>query len=865
MALKSQNSLIHKSNTYSPCTRVLVHLRSHIRRQSITHFFSKNTMSPAVVDEKQIISEEGKDEDREQNAGVDELLAELRQDEDLSVFLEDGFEPEKHVGQVVREGRIELALRNSERAHEILSARVREEVIERKEALIAEVEAVAALEKEVGTVTEGVTDLSSASSALVKALEEPYFPMETAVVRMQNLCDAADLLAALSRFRICTKKLDNAGLLPIDSKFANDPAVLPSAAEAMKELETLIAPSASPKLDKVDGLLKTIMAVRKASPEIRRRSALMLKTGLAERNQVEVEAAVSAFYSLGVLPERVNTEITRLLSETQAAIHRGLEAPKTTIADKRNTSLNNINNATKSVSDLAVNQNVHIWGNIEKMLDSIAEACCKSILVQQVLSKKYDDVTHLSLLHEPIAANFIDSISKSLQEQIGVLCQTRQQRASSNLVFLALAEGFPKLRASLSAVVSRIEEFARLSPAPITNIARDPKRPFVPNQAFIEQAFFTSVMEIETHYLTVSLGRLMNAVESAFKKRKQPSESEALTFAKLLAQELTAAKDDAKLLETATSNVATALRLYKSHAEDYAAATAPDVDQRKNKAREPTEWRLLRLHNGIVTLATYARRVLGVSAEGNGKMSPIIAKEVEGLTVLAGHFLDGPFSQCRQEIERALCRMHSENLELDASDEGCSVYVMDVGNQLSQFADNIITPLARSLKLGEKTLTLAANVIQSFVRHASLLKPISDVARMSLSTDIARLELSIESLCPIRGLGASYKGLRAMRSMLLIPIQDLAMPNDAFLSELRCLPKSCVACALISRANSNGLELPHERKEMSVQKYVEWIGHQTEEVVWQDVEESMTKYEAAVREEERCEEYKAMKHLLGTL
>ncbi len=41
--------------------------------------------------------------------------------------------------------------------------------------------------------------------------------------------------------------------------------------------------------------------------------------------------------------------------------------------------------------------------------------------------------------------------------------------------------------------------------------------------------------------------------------------------------------------------------------------------------------------------------------------------------MLASHFLYGLFSHCRQGIECGLCRIHSENSELDASDEGFSV------------------------------------------------------------------------------------------------------------------------------------------------------------------------------------------------
>ncbi len=168
-----------------------------------------------------------------------------------------------------------------------------------------------------------------------------------------------------------------------------NPAVLPPAAEALKELETLIAPNSVPRLEKVDGLLKSIVGVKKASPELRRRSAAMLKLGLAERNQVEVEAAVSAFYSLGVLPDRVNSEIARLLSDTQSALHRGLEAPRNVKQPaKRGAAAGSSGSSFPSAPDRVGSRNIHIWNNVDKMFDAIAEACCKAILLQQVLSKK---------------------------------------------------------------------------------------------------------------------------------------------------------------------------------------------------------------------------------------------------------------------------------------------------------------------------------------------------------------------------------------------------------------------------------------------------------------------------------------------
>lgn len=801
---------------------------------------------------------------------IEQLVSGLRSDASLRVFLETDFRPARHVGQAVREERVQAALQEAQRAQSMLSARVRDEVIRRKEALLAEVEAVAALEREVSTVANGVQSLSDASSALSTALLAPHIPMERAVRRMNNLCAAADLLAAVARFRYCTGKLKDAGLFPtIDQSIASNPAVLTPAAEALKELEGLICSTGPPGLEKVDGVAKSIVAIRKASPELRRRAAAMLKSGLAERNQVDVEAAVTAFYSLGVLSDRVNSEISRLLSETNTALHRGLEAPRglpqsmSTLSTPPNAS----GQRFASAAERNVSRNIQVWNNVQKMFDAIADTCCKAILLQQVLSKKYCDVSHLSLLQEPLASAFISDVALALAEQIAVLTRTRHQRPSANIVFLALAEGFPKLRSSILDVVARVDALARLSPAPITNLPPDPKRPFVPSQVFISEAFLGAVVDLETHYLTASLERLTGAVTASFSRHLQPNESDALALARLLATELSAARSDGKLLETAVSNVATALRLYKSHAEDYAAATAPDSD-RKTSSQASKEWHLMSLYNAMVTLTTCARRVLGANDDGTGPLPPPIAREVSDLSVLCDRFLDGPFSQCRSDILDSLRRMHTEDLEGRVGDDGCSVYIMDIAAQLSLFTDNTISTLARSRSLGKNTVDLATWVVDTFIAYVSMVCPTSDLKRMRLSTDIARLELAVETLCAVRLLGVSYKSLRAVRRLLLVPIEDVVFSDETLVTDLRGASKSAVARLLMSRSSDERLQLPHARKRMSSDDYVSWLEKHTEDEAWIDIEDSMKAYTRNVPSEstdEYCTEYNVLTELEATL
>lgn len=776
------------------------------------------------------------------SSGLSALVGSLSADASLRVFLEPSFSPEAHVGLSVREDRVSASLGDARRASSLLTANVRQEVIRRKEALLAEVEAVDALEKEVATVSTGVTALTSATETLADALQTPYKPMVAAVNRMQNLVASCDLLRAVHRFRACTGKLAGAGLFPavgpVDATTADN---LPAAAAGLKELEELTGPHGPHGLEKVDGIAKEIIAVRKASTELRRRAAVILKSGLASRTQIDVEAAVSAFASLNILHDRVNAELARLLRETQSAIHRGLDAPHGATLPVRGSGLRGIPGIGSAPAPPG---GVDVWANIDKMLGTVAEACFKAILLQQVLSRKYCDVSHMSLLHDTVASNYIDALSRTMAEQVGILARTRKQRPAAAYVFLALAEGYPRLKSSLVDLSNRVSALARVSPTPITKIAPTAKLPLIPDHDFIQKAFFSAVVEVETHYLTASLERLTATVSSFFESGKYAGETEALTMTKALASELTAARSDKQLFHTAASNVATALRLYTSQAEDYAAATAPDDDGKA--LGEVEEWRLTGLYNGMVTLAVSTARVLGEREDGSGPIPEPIAKEVKTLNRLCDLLLDGPFSTCKSNVRSVLKRMHTEDLAGEVGDDGCSVYVLDVSSQLSMFADGIIPGLARSRSLGKCTLDLAKWVLDAFVQNVALVFPQSEAARLRLSTDMARIELAVESLCAARLLGKSYQSIHALRAAVLLPTESLQNADDELFEQLKALNPSTVAHLLLARSSDDTLKHPHRRQGITAGEYVSWLDGHSEDEAWAGVEASLNEYREAL-------------------
>lgn len=771
---------------------------------------------------------------------LSQLVGGLGADASLRVFLNPSFKPESHVGQAVREDRVAVALEDAQRASSLLTANVRQEVIRRKEALLAEVEAVDALEKEVSTVSTGVAGLTAATSALADALQAPFVPMTAAVSRMRNLTAAADLLSALQRFRLCTERLSDAGLFPtIGPASATTPHNLPPAAAAIRELEELTGPSGAAGLDKVEGVAKDIIAVRKASHELRKRAAAILKGGLSARTQIDVEAAVMAFNSLNVLHDRVNTEMARLSRETQSAVHRGLEAPASANLPSRGATLRVLPGIGGSAPAPGT---ADVWANVEKMLSTVAESCFKAILLQQVLSKKYCDVTHMSLLHDTVASNFIDAVSKTMAEQVAIMSRTRMQRPTAAYVFSALAEGYPKLKSSLTDLASRVSALARVLPIPITELSPTAKLPLIPDHDFIQKSFFLAFQEVETHYLTASLERLTATVSSFYDGGKHAGETEALTLTKSLAAELSVARGDKQLFHTAVNNVSTALRLYASQAEDYAAATAPDEDFNGKVLGELEEWRLTGLYNGIISLSVSAGRVLGEREDGSGRIPTTIQKELTMLRRFGDLLLDGPFSTCRQNLRTVLKRMHSENLAGEVGEDGCSVYVLDITAQLSMFADGIIPGLARSRSLGKYTLDLAKWVLDSFVDNVSLVFPQSDAAKMRLSTDMARIELAVESLCPARLLGASFQSLRALRTAILLPTEAFKAVDDELFEQVRVLKPSTFAHLLLGRSSEDTMRHPHRRQGMSVDEYITWLESHSEEEAWSPIEEVLEEY-----------------------
>ncbi|CAI6007212.1 unnamed protein product [Closterium sp. NIES-65] len=78
-------------------------------------------------------------------------------------------------------------------------------------------------------------------------------------------------------------------------------------------------------------------------------------------------------------------------------------------------------------------------------------------------------------------------------------------------------------------------------------------------------------------------------------------------------------------------------------------------------------------------------------------------------------------------------------------------------------------PVAQSL-----AKRLASRTLLFFVRHASLVRPLSEAGRLRLARDMGELEFAVgQHLFPTHALGASYRALRAFRPLLFVDLEKI--------------------------------------------------------------------------------------------
>jgi hypothetical protein len=147
----------------------------------------------------------------------------------------------------------------------------------------------------------------------------------------------------------------------------------------------------------------------------------------------------------------------------------------------------------------------------------------------------------------------------------------------------------------------------------------------------------------------------------------------------------------------------------------------------------------------------------------------------------------------------------------------------------------------KSKLLNRLTRKMTARVLTFFVRHAALVRPLSESGKLRLTRDMAELELVVgQNLFQVEQLGAPYRALRALKPLFF---QETTKLGSSPL--LQDLPRSVVLHHLYSRVPDE-LESPLQRTKLTPKQYSLWLDSQGEEQIWKGIKATLDDYAAKI-------------------
>lgn len=240
---------------------------------------------------------------------------------------------------------------------------------------------------------------------------------------------------------------------------------------------------------------------------------------------------------------------------------------------------------------------------------------------------------------------------------------------------------------------------------------------------------------------------------------------------------------------------------------------------------------------------------------------PAIAAEVlsSSLGTIYGVACDSVtslFQAMLERLESCILQIHEQNfgaLGMDAAmDNNSSPYMEELQQCITHFRREFLSRLlptsASASSVGSETIctrlvrSMASRVLIYFIRHASLVRPLSESGKLKMARDMAELELAVgQNLFPVEQLGAPYRALRALRPIIFLETSQLA--ESPLLQDL---PPSVILHHLYSRGPEE-LESPLQRNKLTYLQYSLWLDSQGEDQIWKGIKATLDDYAVKVK------------------
>ncbi|TFY76638.1 hypothetical protein EWM64_g7374 [Hericium alpestre] len=695
---------------------------------------------------------------------------------------------------------------------EDVSKQIKNVVTTHHESLLVQAAGVTDIQGSLDTVRGGLDDLDSSLDRLRQKIRTPYQALESNVKRLQRLQQVSDVLRRTSRFVVLAKRLQAQMADVGDSDKPSDstekkaevkvngsspdgrrsvtPGIelegekeraLAQAALSVAELKDLLEDAAPPSSDAETSVsrskipLRGIKAIATHVPFVEFARARitadmenMVMTGLADMNQSMLASSLQTAHNLRVLPDLVQNLVSDLSDAVESRIRVAFDVSR-----------------------------------ISKELLS------KDTTPSQGLAYKSRVRMEPTNLTAPQWTNALWTRLTALVEDMTGAC------------IKTLTTGYPRLLRLFH------EFFSKIAVHTETIYTHDQQSP---DTVLILRA----LSSFESLYLSRTSNRLNESIGQAFQggSRAPPSASEAINVTRTIANELDSARFDPLLVRSVAGNVNSSLEMMMSRVDGLVAR-----DRGALSLIGPVATQQQTLNASLASYLYHcSSRLHKLEAEYPKDVYGIIESVVKDMTNVYAKIVDPLLAAIKRELGAIVARLHRIDFArpvdpMSAGMGGSSYYVKELVEKLTFIKNEILSKFSVGETGREWALSIVKDLIQTFVMHMSIVKPLDESGKLQLTTDMTELEFALgaflqENSQSKRGVnldvvGEEYKMLRAMRPLLFLDNNSLASPQRTI-----GLPPIIVLHHILVRSP---IDLPHKLHGWQEAEYVRWVEEHTEE------------------------------------
>ncbi|KAJ0755566.1 putative oligomeric Golgi complex subunit 5 protein [Helianthus annuus] len=757
------------------------------------------------------------------------LLDSFASDPIFSKFLSSDFNSTQFSSDALSSGTAAARAEKIQDGIRLLEKQLRSEVLNRHDDLLAQLSSVKDADSSLASIRSAVSTLQSSVGRIRSEIADPNRQIRSKTVQLSNLHFTVDLLQSTVRFLRLSKKLREVMAEPDVQKLD-----LSKAAQLHSEILRLCNENDLSGIGVIDEELKLVF---EAGQRLRSEGMKALERGLEGFNQAEVGAGLQVFYNLGELRSTVDGLINKYKSQGVKSVSVALDMKAISGGGGGFGGPGGIQRSGTPQIGSGGKAKEALWQRMGNCMDQLHSVVVAIWHLQRVLSKKRDPFTHVLLLDEVmqdgdplLTARVWEAIVKSFANQM------KSTFTASSFVKEIFTVGFPKLLSMIENLVERISrdtDVKGVLPA-ITVEGRD--------------QMVGAIEVFQTAFLALCLSRLSDLVNSVFPMSNRgsvPSKEHISRIISRIQEEIEAVQLDARLTLLVLREISKVLLLLAQRAE-YQISTGPDARQISGPAT-PAQVKNF-------TLCQHLQDIHGsISAMTKGLppiASDILSQSLNTIYEVACDSVTSLFQSMLDHLESCILEVHNQNF--GATDNNSSSYMEELQKHISHFRTQFLSKLlpssAKVISIGTETIctrlvrSMASRVLIFFIRHASLVRPLSESGKLRMARDMAELELAVgQNLFPVEQLGAPYRALRAFRPVIFLETSQL---NGSPL--LQDLPPSVILHHLYSRAPDE-LQSPMQRNKLSPLQYSLWLDSQGEDQIWKGIKATLDDYAVQVK------------------